>query len=184
VSEAFQTYKLDWTPEKLIISANGRVLLTYAKLANALYDTWPFDSDFNILLNTAVGGDHGIDDSIFPQIYTIDYIKYTKFKGQLPGPVVPSTFKWVVDRWSGGCDWLPGNDLSSVDSKREECASKCSLTTECSHFTWIANLSGDTGSCLMKKGPVKQENVMSSGNASFICGYRSEESIVDKLKIN
>jgi hypothetical protein len=41
--------------------------------------TWPFINDFFIILNSAVGGSwggqKGVDDSIFPQKYFIDYVR-------------------------------------------------------------------------------------------------------------
>ena len=40
---------------------------------------WPFDKKYHLILNVAVGGMwgglKGIDDSIFPQRMTIDYVR-------------------------------------------------------------------------------------------------------------
>ena len=46
-------------------------------------DVWPFDKDQYLILNLAIGGSwggqKGIDDSIFPQRYCIDYVRvYTQ----------------------------------------------------------------------------------------------------------
>jgi beta-glucanase (GH16 family) len=41
-------------------------------------EVWPFDQQFFILVNMAVGGNFGgpeVDDTIFPQRYVIDYIR-------------------------------------------------------------------------------------------------------------
>jgi beta-glucanase (GH16 family) len=178
-SDVFHVYKLIWSPERIVTSADGQVILTYEKPANAKFDAWPFDSEFRILLDTFVGYSatdvHGIiDDSIFPQMYTIDYIKYTTWTGQMPGPVTPSKVKWVVDRWSVGCDWPPGNELITIESKREECVNKCAQTMECTHFTW-KGVSVSQGSCSLKKGLVKQENAINKADNSLICGFRSNE---------
>jgi len=49
---------------------------------SVLYDTtvdWPFDQYFYLILNLAIGGNwggaQGIDDTIFPATYTIDYVR-------------------------------------------------------------------------------------------------------------
>ena len=41
---------------------------------------WPFNKDFFIILNLAVGGNMGgeIDESNFPQHFNIDYVKVSK----------------------------------------------------------------------------------------------------------
>ena len=53
-------------------------MFRYDKPANAGYAEWPFDNQFNIKINTAFGGDWGgalgIDDSVLPQNYIIDYV--------------------------------------------------------------------------------------------------------------
>src|SRR5690606_41623070 len=42
-------------------------------------DEWPFDEPHYLILNLAIGGgwggQEGIDDSIFPQQYVIDYVR-------------------------------------------------------------------------------------------------------------
>ena len=41
-------------------------------------DTWPFNQPFYFLINLAIGGNFGgpaVDDTVFPQDYSIDYIK-------------------------------------------------------------------------------------------------------------
>ena len=46
---------------------------------------WPFDKDFRILLNVAVGGNwggqKGVDESIWPQRLEIDYVRVFQLKG-------------------------------------------------------------------------------------------------------
>jgi hypothetical protein len=66
------------------VSLDGREYFKYDKESNAGYDSWPFDEDFNIIVNTAVGGNwggiQGIDESAFPQFFTIDYIRYRAYR--------------------------------------------------------------------------------------------------------
>ena len=43
---------------------------------------WPFDKQFHLLLNLAVGGNwggaQGVDDTIFPASFVIDYVRVYK----------------------------------------------------------------------------------------------------------
>jgi hypothetical protein len=66
---------------------------------------WPFDRDFQILLNVAVGGNwggqKGVDESIWPQRMEIDYVRVLQSKSQLPVigcqfPVLRFQFKQLV----------------------------------------------------------------------------------------
>ena len=45
-------------------------------------DAWPFDRPHYLILNAAIGGSwggqKGIDDTIFPQQYYIDYVRVFK----------------------------------------------------------------------------------------------------------
>jgi len=81
-SEAFHIYSLVWTPEKLEWYVDDKLFHSYDK-ADRPSHHWPFHDKFYILLNIAIGGSwggrQGVDDSIFPQKYFIDYIRvYSK----------------------------------------------------------------------------------------------------------
>ena len=76
--DEFHLYQMDWTPTYIKYYVDGNHFYTYKKTDSA-FDAWPFDTDFNIILNVAVGGDwggaQGIDDSIFPTKFTVDYVR-------------------------------------------------------------------------------------------------------------
>jgi len=80
----FHVYGITWTPEKIefYIDNPANPYYTYSPaVKNAA--TWPFDKPCYIILNTAVGGNwggqKGVDDTIFPQTYYIDYVRvYSK----------------------------------------------------------------------------------------------------------
>ena len=78
VSEKFHVYKVDWTPEKIDVYVDDQKYFTYINTEKS-YEAWPFDQPYYIILNLAVGGfwggKEGIDDSIFPQKYYIDYVR-------------------------------------------------------------------------------------------------------------
>lgn len=74
----FHTYTLDWTPTYIKAYIDGNHYFTYNKRETS-FAAWPFDTDFNILLNVAVGGNwggaQGIDNSVFPTTYTVEYVR-------------------------------------------------------------------------------------------------------------
>lgn len=75
----FHLYAIEWTPERIDFFVDDRKYFTYAKEANAGEDAWPFDQPCYLILNLAIGGawggQKGIDDSIFPQRFEIDYVR-------------------------------------------------------------------------------------------------------------
>jgi len=76
--EAFHVYAVEWTPEKIEFLVDGTV---YNSIQNEhkTTDEWPFNQAFHLKLNVAIGGgwggQKGIDDSIFPQQMTVDYVR-------------------------------------------------------------------------------------------------------------
>lgn len=75
----YHTYTLDWTPTSIKGYMDGKNYFHYEKEGWMGYDAWPFHNEMNILLNVAVGGNwggaQGIDDSIFPTHYTVQYVR-------------------------------------------------------------------------------------------------------------
>ena len=77
-SEKFHIYRADWTPEKIDVYVDNQKYFTYIN-AEKTYEAWPFDQKMYLILNLAVGGNwggqKGIDESIFPQKFYIDYVR-------------------------------------------------------------------------------------------------------------
>lgn len=77
-SEKFHVYKMTWTPDKIEMYVDETKYYTYLNTEKT-YKAWPFDQPFFLLLNFAIGGDwggiEGIDDSIFPQKFYVDYVR-------------------------------------------------------------------------------------------------------------
>jgi beta-glucanase (GH16 family) len=79
----FHLYAVEWTTERIRGFVDDREYFAFAneRLSNSQADWrhWPFDRDFHILLNIAVGGNwggqKGVDDSIWPQRMEIDYVR-------------------------------------------------------------------------------------------------------------
>ena len=74
----FHTFAIEWTPEKIDFLLDGE---KYYQFLNEHKSSakWPFDQPFFLILNLAIGGglggQKGIDDSIFPATYEIDYVR-------------------------------------------------------------------------------------------------------------
>ncbi len=74
----FHVYRLDWTQERMDFYVDDQKCFTYQNDGTGR-DSWPFDQPHYLILNLAIGGDwggrEGVDDSIFPQKYYIDYVR-------------------------------------------------------------------------------------------------------------
>lgn len=70
----FHIYTLDWTPSLIQMKVDGKIIHSYGTRA-------PFDRNFFLLLNLAMGGNfqnHTVDTDFESATYEIDYIKITK----------------------------------------------------------------------------------------------------------
>lgn len=79
VDEAFHDYVLEWSPERIDIFLDDTLYFTYVNEGSG-WEAWPFDKPFHLIVNMAVGGmwgraGGGIDDSIFPQQFVVDYVR-------------------------------------------------------------------------------------------------------------
>lgn len=81
-SEDFHTYTLEWLPDQVIISVDGKEYYTYNPAryeADFNYMQWPFDKPFYLIFNIAFGGNwggaRGVDDSVLPQKMLVDYVR-------------------------------------------------------------------------------------------------------------
>jgi beta-glucanase (GH16 family) len=81
--KTFHSYSIEWTPEKIDFAMDG---IVYNHIVNEhlSYKEWPFDQQFYIILNVAIGGNwggkFGVDENIFPAIMEVDYIRVYKNK--------------------------------------------------------------------------------------------------------
>ncbi len=78
LSSDFHEYGIEWDAEKIDFFFDGRKYLTFQNKHEGP-DTWPFDRNFHLLLNIAVGGNWGgkmgVDTNIWPQKMLIDYVR-------------------------------------------------------------------------------------------------------------
>lgn len=78
LSTAFHVYAIEWTADKIDFLIDDKKYFEF-KNERSGPGAWPFDQEFHIILNVAVGGNwggkYGVDDSIFPQRMLIDYVR-------------------------------------------------------------------------------------------------------------
>jgi beta-glucanase (GH16 family) len=81
--EDFHVYAMEWFADHVDVSVDGRAYFTFRNEGTGAR-TWPFDKPQYLLLNLAIGGSwggqQGIDDSLFPHRYLIDYVRIYKPK--------------------------------------------------------------------------------------------------------
>ena len=84
IENKYNTYAVDWDSTKIKGYFNDQQYFEYSKDENMDYEKWPYDHAFFIIINLAIGGDwggqQGIDNSIFPSKYLIDYVRMFKKK--------------------------------------------------------------------------------------------------------
>ena len=77
----FHKYRLDWTPYAVRGYFDDQLVFTFINDGKG-FATWPFDKKFHLLINLAIGGNwggaQGIDDTIFPAVFEIDYVRVYK----------------------------------------------------------------------------------------------------------
>jgi len=77
-SEVFHVYAVEWDAQKIDFFVDGRTYFSFRNEETGP-DVWPYDKDQYLILNLAIGGawggQKGIDDSSFPQRYSIDYVR-------------------------------------------------------------------------------------------------------------
>jgi beta-glucanase (GH16 family) len=76
--ENFHVYAVEWFEDHMDFFVDDEMYFSF-KNEKTGNDVWPFDKPHYLILNLAIGGGwggtKGIEDSIFPQKYFIDYVK-------------------------------------------------------------------------------------------------------------
>ena len=78
VYNTYHIYSIEWTPERIDFLVDGVVYNTVVN-QHKTTDEWPFDQNFHLKINNAIGGDWGgqksIDDTSFPQKMFVDWVR-------------------------------------------------------------------------------------------------------------
>lgn len=83
VDTDYHIYAMEWTPGRIeaFVDGTSYFVSTYDPAVDAEdgWKAWPFDQRFHLLLNIAVGGNwggqQGVDETIWPQSMTVDYVR-------------------------------------------------------------------------------------------------------------
>jgi beta-glucanase (GH16 family) len=74
----FHEYSIEWDAEKIDFFFDNQKYQTFRNRHEGP-DAWPFDRDFHLILNIAVGGNWGgkmgVDTSVWPQRMLVDYVR-------------------------------------------------------------------------------------------------------------
>jgi len=79
----YHVYSIEWTPEKIDFLVDGKIYNSFAN-EHKTDAEWPYDQMFHLKINNAIGGDwggkQGIDDSSFPQMMYVDWVRVYQMK--------------------------------------------------------------------------------------------------------
>lgn len=78
----FHVYAVEWTTDTIDFIIDGQKYLSFPN-SKVSSGEWPFDQNFHVILNTAVGGNwggkYGVDQEMFPATMQVDYVRvYSK----------------------------------------------------------------------------------------------------------
>ncbi|MCG8309823.1 MAG: glycoside hydrolase family 16 protein [Cytophagales bacterium] len=77
IPDGFNTYALEWYPDRLVFLLNGEATFTYPKVEKAGTDQWPFDRPFYVIISQQLGGDWvgEVDLDDLPVKMEVDWVK-------------------------------------------------------------------------------------------------------------
>lgn len=74
----FHVYTTEWDENEIRSYVDGVHYFTFKNNGEGI-EAWPFDQPFHLIVNLAIGGglggQKGIDDSLFPHTFEIDYVR-------------------------------------------------------------------------------------------------------------
>lgn len=75
---AFHVYSMEWNENEFRSYVDGQHYFTFKNLKTGSA-AWPYDQPFHLILNLAIGGGlggkKGIEDSLFPHVFELDYVR-------------------------------------------------------------------------------------------------------------
>ena len=77
-TKRFHTYSLEWSPDEIKAFVDGTPYFSYLNEGKG-WESWPYQRDYYLLMNIAVGGAwgeaKGIDDNAFPQRMEVEFVR-------------------------------------------------------------------------------------------------------------
>tara|TARA_Y100001960_G_C14671473_1_gene826230 strand:+ start:70 stop:1059 length:990 start_codon:yes stop_codon:yes gene_type:complete len=82
IENDFHTYAIEWDSTSIKGYVDNNLFYNYNRSEISNYNSWPYDSPFFLIINLAIGGEwggqQGIDNSIFPASFIVDYVRMFK----------------------------------------------------------------------------------------------------------
>ena len=79
MEDEFHIYKIKWDDNEIQGLVDDYLYFNYQRSNSNISNEWPYNAPFFLILNLAIGGDwggqQGIDNSIFPASFIIDYVR-------------------------------------------------------------------------------------------------------------
>lgn len=111
----WHVYACNWYPDRLEFFVDNNLYFTLWN-DNSGWQSWPFNHNFHIILNLAVGGAwggaEGVDPNIWPRTMEVDYVRVYE-QGPSNGAPIGQTI------------WLRGNNGQYVSSENGQSAMMC-----------------------------------------------------------
>ena len=86
IENDFHIYSLEWEPTYIKGFVDGDLYFYKQKPSEPSSSLWPYNNPFFLILNLAIGGEwggvQGVDNSIFPASFIIDYVRIFKKQNQ------------------------------------------------------------------------------------------------------
>lgn len=75
--DEYNVYGLEWFPDKLVFTLNGKATFTYPRIQTDKPGQWPFDQPFYLLIDMQLGGNWvgKIDNAQLPVQMEIDWVR-------------------------------------------------------------------------------------------------------------
>ena len=94
----FHNYTIEWNENSIKWYVDDTQFFTYYNDNENNPDTWPFNQYFHLIINLAIGGNwggiEGIDNSIFPVQFEIDYVRvYEQSELSSINEILPENFR-------------------------------------------------------------------------------------------
>ncbi len=125
IEDDFHTYDLIWEPGRMVTYIDGDQIgeFKYNAYFNQDYtydQVFPYDQQFFLILNLAIGGNwggvEGVDTSIFPTTFEIDYVRYYQKDLATEDLSVPSTpSNLELARLKNSLIWQASTDDTGVE---------------------------------------------------------------------
>jgi len=78
LSTSFHDYVMEWTENEMSFYVDGKRYNVFNNDHKGS-ESWPFDKEFHLIINIAIGGNwggkFGIDETIFPQKMLVDFVR-------------------------------------------------------------------------------------------------------------